>query len=68
MKQPKFTNILFVSIENQGTRDEFRDTHLNLADCAEMGVSKRVAVYILDHVADVTGDFKVVHHKSRRLP
>lgn len=60
MKLPKE---IVVTLDNEGTDDEFLNTHLNAHEAAEHGVKKRGGVYVLKETITVEGITKITPGK-----
>lgn len=61
----KFPKVIFVTIENAGTQDEYHAVSLNPQAVAEVGSTKKVGIYSLSHIAEVSATVDIKHGKKR---
>lgn len=66
MKKSKLPLSLYVTLENEGTADEFRASYKKLDDVGEKGVTKKVGVYNLVNVVEVSLELEVKDVKTSK--
>jgi hypothetical protein len=59
MRTKTFPTEIFVTSENEGTDDAYKQVHSTATDAAEMLTKKRVGRYLLAEVLKVEGTAKV---------
>lgn len=63
MKNKKLPQEIVVTLDNEGTKDEFLNAHFNAHEATEHGVIKRAGVYVLKEFITVEGITKVTPGK-----
>ena len=59
----KMPKEIVVSLDNEGTKDEFLNAHENAHEAAEHGEKKRCGVYVLKELITVEGVTKITPGK-----